>query len=63
MKPDPKQPLWLPAGSIRALLALVLVVAVVVMGFLGRIDANKLWDLGAIVVTAYFVSKAAQAKT
>lgn len=72
---DPKQPLWLPAGSVRAILAIVLVLAIVLMAFmaLGYALSNNLLDgpavlsivmavvaLVQLVVGAYFVSKASQ---
>lgn len=56
---DPRQALGLPRGSIRAILALLLVVAVIAMAFLGRLDAKELLPLASVVVTAYFVQKAA----
>lgn len=58
---NPRQPLWLPAGSVRAILALLLVLAVIAMGFMGRIDAKELLPLASLVVGAYFVNKASQA--
>lgn len=51
---DPKQPLWLPAGSVRAIIALVLVGAVVLSA-----PADAIVRIGELVVTAYFVTKAA----
>lgn len=53
------QPLWLPPGSVRAILALVLVLAVVALAFAGRIDAKEILPLASLVVGAYFVQKAA----
>lgn len=53
------QPLWLPPGSVRAILALVLVLAVVALAFAGRIDAKEVLPLASLVVGAYFVAKAA----
>ena len=56
---DPKQPLWLPVGSVRAIIALVIVAAVVVLAFAGRLDPKELLPLASLVVGAYFVQKAA----
>ena len=53
------QPLWLPPGSVRAILALVLVLAVVALAFAGRIDAKEVLPLASLEVGAYFVQKAA----
>jgi hypothetical protein len=54
MQFDPKQPLWLPAGSGRLIIALAIVGAVIVQA-----PPEAIVRLGEIVVTAYFVSKAA----
>jgi hypothetical protein len=56
---DRKQPLWLPPGSVRSIIALVLVVAVITLAFRGAVDAKELLPLASLVVGAYFVSKAA----
>lgn len=50
---NPKQPLWLPPGSIRAVMALLLVAAAVVY------DPAKAAELAAVVVAFYFASKLA----
>ncbi len=57
---NPKQPLWLPQGSVRAILALVLVTAVVALAFLGLITADRLVELAAVVVAFYFAGKQTQ---
>jgi len=52
---DPKQPLWLPPGSVRALLALSLV------GALIAFDPTKIGELAAVAVGFYFAKALAKA--
>ena len=53
------QPLWMPKGSVRAILAIAVVVPFVAAAVaLGYIDSVE--KLAEIVVVAYFVQKAAQ---
>jgi hypothetical protein len=56
MNLNPRQPLWLPAGSVRAIMALALVAAVV------AVDPSKAADMAAVVVAFYFASKVATNK-
>lgn len=50
-------PWWLPSGSIRAALA-VIVVGTLCYAFLdGREIPDRLFDLGLLVLGAYFVQK------
>lgn len=58
---NPKQPLWLPQGSVRAILALVLVIAVVGLSFAALVDPEKLVELAVMVIAFYFGAKASQA--
>jgi hypothetical protein len=51
---DKSQPLWLPRGSVRAIIALSIIAAVVVFA------PETMPDLAKIVVPAYFVAKAAE---
>ncbi len=52
-----ENPWWLPPGSIRATLA-VLVIGSVCYAFLKGMEVpDRLWDLGLIVLGAYFVQK------
>lgn len=52
-----KQPWWLPPGSIRAALA-VMVVGTICYAYLKALDMpDRLWDLGLLVLGAYFVQK------
>ena len=53
MKFNNSQPLWMPQGSVRAILALLIVVAVV------AVAPDQVADLAKIVVPAYFVAKVA----
>lgn len=52
-----KPPLWLPVGSIRAILAIALVASVIVLAFLGRLEARELLTLAAVAVTFYFADR------
>jgi len=59
---NPKAPLWLPYGSVRALLALMLV-TVTCFGFVtDRITGEAFMSVAAAVVAFYFGTKAAQAQ-
>jgi len=50
-------PLWMPKGTIRAILALM-VVGTVCYTFLKQVDVpERLIDLGLLVLGAYFVQK------
>jgi len=58
---NPKAPLWLPYGSVRALLALMLV-AVTCWGFIAdRITGEAFMSVAAAVVAFYFGTKAGAA--
>lgn len=59
---NPKEPLWLPRGSIRGLIALVDTVSIVAMVFLG-IDVPD-WFAGqwATVIAFYFAGRSANGK-
>lgn len=62
---DPKQPLWMPRGSVRALLALVVVIATVfLIGSLalsGALEPKEaalmLVGLATLILNAYFLSR------
>lgn len=52
-----ENPWWLPSGSIRAALA-VMVIGSLCYAFLKAIDVpDRLWELGLLVLGAYFVQK------
>ena len=52
-----ENPWWLPPGTIRATLAL-LVIGTICYAFLKSIETpDRLWDLGLLVLGAYFVQK------
>ena len=57
---NPNQPLWLPKGSVRSLLALVIVVPVAVIALSSgiAISGDQFVGLVTLVLTAYFVDKA-----
>ena len=56
---DPTQPLWLPKGSIRAILALLIVVPLVAIVLTSRLtlSADQFVGLVSLILTAYFVDK------
>ena len=58
---NPKAPLWMPYGSVRAILALSLVF-VTCFGFItDRITGEAFMSVAAAVVAFYFGTKAAEA--
>ena len=58
---NPKEPLWLPRGSVRAILALMLVGVLSWLAITGKVEAAAFITIVGVVVTFYFVSKASQA--
>jgi len=58
---NPKEPLWLPRGSVRAILALVLVGVFSALAWTGQIEAAAFTGVVAGVIAYYFASKANQA--
>lgn len=53
-----RYPLWMPKGSVRALLAFTVIVAAIVAVFvLGVADAAALLALAGVVVERYFGSR------
>jgi hypothetical protein len=59
-----KTPLWMPNGSVRALLALLIVVPVFVISLKSGVvlTGDQVIGLTSLILTAYFVQKAAAAK-
>lgn len=59
------QPLWMPPGSVRALLALLIVVpiAIVILRSPITITSDQLIGLASLVLSAYFIVKAAASGT
>lgn len=57
---NPKQPLWLPQGSVRALLAIILIVSTVILAVQGQIEARVIAELAGIVAAFYFAAKASE---
>jgi hypothetical protein len=51
------EPLWLPPGSVRAILALILAVSCIVLALVG-VSAQWLNDAFLLVIGFYFGSKA-----
>lgn len=58
---NPREPLWLPRGSVRSIISLLLVVAFiwVVLRSSIVIEAKDLNTIVTLVVGFYFISKAA----
>lgn len=50
-----REPLGMPTGSVRAVLALVLVVASVAGFLLGKIEADQFMQLATMALAFYFV--------
>lgn len=56
---SPREPLWLPRGSVRAIIALVVVIAFVIAFLTGvaKVDPKDFGAIVVIVVTAYFITR------
>lgn len=52
-----RQPLWMPRGSVRALLALMLVGTMCVLVITGRIDVAVFAGLAGVALNAYFETR------
>ena len=58
---DNKFPLWLPEGSVRAIIAIVLVCAAIVASFVDGTVADKfLWPAAMAAVGFYFGARTAE---
>lgn len=57
---DPKQPLWMPKGSVRAIIALLIIIPVTVLALTSNIaiNADQFVGLVTMIIGAYFVQKA-----
>ena len=60
---DKTQPLWLPKGSVRAILSFLVVVPIAVILLRSNVvlSADQAIGLASLVLAAYFVQKAARA--
>lgn len=58
---NPREPLWLPRGSIRALLAFAVVLPLTVILLRSNISlsADQAVGLASLILSAYFIQKAA----
>jgi len=54
---EENNPLWMPKGSIRAIIALGVVLSAVGMLAAGKLDADTFIMITAIITGYYFVSK------
>lgn len=57
MKANNKQPLWLPEGSVRSILALLLVGVTCFLAVTGSITGEAFLTIAAAVTAFYFGSK------
>jgi hypothetical protein len=57
VKLDPRQPLWLPEGSVRAIVALVLVTVLSILTLQGQVTGEAFLTIVAAVVAFYFGQK------
>lgn len=57
---DPKQPLWMPKGSVRAVIALLIIIPVTVLALTSdiKMNADQFVGLVTMIIGAYFVQKA-----
>lgn len=53
----PREPLWMPRGSVRALLALGLVASACAGFFIGYIEAKDFMQLATAAVAFYFAGR------
>ena len=53
-------PLWLPRGSVRAILALGLWIGLFALLFLEREIPRDIWAVGGMVIAFYFGTKASK---
>jgi hypothetical protein len=56
---NPKQPLWMPAGSVRAILAIAVTAVMCVVALRSNIalSADQVVGLGSLVLGFYFLQK------
>lgn len=54
---NPNEPLGLPHGSVRAILALLIVLATIAYMFVRGTPSTEMMTLSAMVVTWYFVKR------
>lgn len=55
---DPKQPLWLPRGSVRAILAIALTGVICGLAAVGTVSGDAFLAVQASVIAFYFGTKA-----
>ena len=60
MKANNKQPLWMPQGSVRSILALALTGVTCAMALGGTISGETFLTVQAVVVSFYFGTKSNQ---
>ena len=60
MKTNDNEPLWMPEGSVRAILALIIVITCLVYTFVYRADSSTLNVVMMAVLGFYFNAKKAK---
>ena len=53
----PKDPLWMPRGSVRALIAIIFSLTVAYLGIKGHIQPDRMVDIIMVILAFYFGSK------
>lgn len=56
------RPLWMPRGSVRAIIALIFSIAVAYLGVTGEIEAERMVEIIMVILAFYFSSKAGEKK-
>lgn len=57
MENNNEKPWWLPGGSIRAALAVMVIASLCYAFLIGLEVPDRFWELGLLVAGAYFVQK------
>jgi len=59
---DKNQPLWLPSGSVRAILALLIIIPIMFISLRSdvKLTGDQVMGFASLVLTAYFVAKASK---
>jgi|Deesub1362A_J573_1020465.scaffolds.fasta_scaffold05473_8 hypothetical protein len=59
---DTSRPLWMPRGSVRAIIAIIFSCAVAYLGVSGSIEAERMVEIIMVILAFYFGSKAGEKK-
>lgn len=55
---DVEKPLWMPKGSVRAIIALMFSGSVAYLGVAGKIQADRMVEIVMMILAFYFGAKA-----